>query len=448
MKYLHNIYATIICLLLVACSSNNDINTTQIVQKSPQNHIQQAYQNVMEIMADINPTKYTSLKNHTIHPIFYTSENLLNSYRKLDNSISPQYAPRSLCAIDTLLYILNFGEEQGFAIVSANKDLFGDMIFAIADSGSISLADFLQTTHSQDDGEDYEQDPTTTIAGIINNYMEDCIDIDDLTHLKKNPNTPYPEYLYKGYTYKYGEWNTNGKINPRIKIKIGQGYPYNKYCFTATGEQAVSGCVAIALVQLMSANKYPTRIGNMNVDWDKLCAEYKTNVTQQDILAKIIAEIGKECNMTYGVNASSSNINYAKECLAIYSRYSNLNIIDNPELPSIESMLTKLQPVHIRGNAKDGTGGHAWTIDGWLSQERNVQVYLDNTLEKTYTENRKLVHCVFGWNGTCDGYYNLNLFRVHTEGAKERESSESTYGEIANCKDLEANFRIITYTIQ
>lgn len=446
MKHIFNLYISIISLfLIIACTPNND--TIEKIPPATQSDFQQAYNNVLEVIKDINPSKYTILKENvqTIQPCFYTSNDLLNRYSET-SSISIKRTPNRH-TIDTLLYIVNFENNNGFAIMSANKALFGDMIFAIADSGSISIDDFSSNfkTHKDDD---YELDSLGTIINLINDYIDDYGNIGDLTGLKKNPNTPLPEYPQYSYTFKYGQWNTTGKINPRVAIKIGQRYPYNRYCFTRDGEKAVAGCVAIAITQLMSANKYPNTIGDIQVNWDILNAQYRTNSEQQDKLARIIAEIGKECQMEYGIDGFGASILNAKNCLSRYSKYRNLTINSNPEISDIETMLLNLHPIYIRGEAADGTCGHAWTIDGWIIQERNVNVYKDNNLTNSYTENRKLVHCVFGWNGTADGYYNYKLFRINSEGAKLREENESKYSNTASgCKDLENNFKIITYNL-
>ena len=155
------------------------------------------------------------------------------------------------------------------------------MIFAIADTGSISINDFYIA--SEDTAQnDYSLNPSATVGTLVNNYLNDRF------QFKKDNGTIDSQDLLGRFTYKYSSWTTSGKIYPRVKIKIGQSTPYNKYCFTSDGQQAVAGCVAIALVQLISANKYPSTIGGQFVDWDTLIDTYKTNTTQRDILAKIM----------------------------------------------------------------------------------------------------------------------------------------------------------------
>lgn len=249
------------------------------------------------------------------------------------------------------------------------------------------------------------------------------------------------------YIYKYGNWTTAGKIAPRIKIKIDQDSPYNKYCFTSNGQQALASCVAIAIVQMMSANKYPTSFGNVIVNWDNIIARYKTDNTQKDALAKVIAVVGKQCKMNYGVSSSSAYMTDAKSCIASYSRYQNVALTTDVSLEVIEPMLNNLLPVVMSGTrigADSQKHGHAWTIDGWLHQERTVTCYVGSKLVSTSTQRRKLVHCVYGWGGWCDGYYNLKVFDLN-KGPVERENEDKPYGSTMD-RNYKMDYDLIKYS--
>ena len=250
------------------------------------------------------------------------------------------------------------------------------------------------------------------------------------------------------YIYKYGNWTTAGKIAPRIKMKIDQGMPYNKYCFTSNSQQALAGCVAIAIVQMMSANKYPTSMGNITVNWDNIIAKYKTDNAQKDALAKVIAVIGKQCKMNYGVSSSSAYMTDARSCIASYNRYKNVALTTDVSLEIIEPMLNNLLPVVMSGTRigeNSQKHGHAWTIDGWLHQERTVTCYVGSKLVSTSTQRRKLVHCVYGWGGLCDGYYNLKVFDLN-KGPVERENEDKPYGLTTN-KNYTMDYKLIKYSL-
>ena len=41
-------------------------------------------------------------------------------------------------------------------------------------------------------------------------------------------------------------------ISPKCKVAWDQNAPYNRYCFTESGQQALAGCVAIATAQALT----------------------------------------------------------------------------------------------------------------------------------------------------------------------------------------------------
>ena len=71
----------------------------------------------------------------------------------------------------------------------------------------------------------------------------------------------------------------------------------------------------------------------------------------------------------------------------------------------------------------------------------NNQNYKGNTLTKieTKTETREMVHCDFGWEGKCNGYYVSGIFKLN--------SSENDYDPGSGTKNTRYNnfIKIITY---
>lgn len=438
MKLKHLLIA-IVSIFAIACQDNRDV----VINEAPEqasSHFEQAMQDVMAIVAETNPKKYQQLTSiqSTLRPEYYTSATMVEclpaSMRKKASSDD------TANGLDTLLYIVNFGNDEGFAIMSANPEILGDMVLAVADSGSIYMDDFVAA--AQEDNSTANS-PARTVAGIINkgiyNFTTKKDSIDPF-----NPTAGLTPY--KNYRHEYSSWVQTGKLNPLVKVKIGQGAPYNKYCFTTDGQKALAGCDAIAVVEVMAANEYPTCIGNINVNWRVLKSEYETNETQKDLLARIIAEVGKQCQMTYGVNVSTSNIKKAKTCLANYSRYKDLTIWYETDvtIDKVETMLLNARPPYFRANQKGAKTGHAWVLDGWIRQERDVEVYDGSKLIETYRESRKLVHCAYGWYGQYDGYYYFKLFDIG-RGPEIRENGDvNTTGDTTYYND---GYAMMTYTL-
>ncbi len=57
-------------------------------------------------------------------------------------------------------------------------------------------------------------------------------------------------------------------------------------------------------------------------------------------------------------------------------------------------------------------------IDGYMEQTRTI-----TKPTSTSTETRKLMHCNFGWQGDCDGYYVSDVFDLD-EGPVETEDGD------------------------
>ena len=83
-------------------------------------------------------------------------------------------------------------------------------------------------------------------------------------------------------------------------------------------------------------------------------------------------------------------------------------------------MLNNQKPVIISGFQSNGGEGHTWLIDGCETITIDVWVreyifpvpivgdpyneYIQDTI------NRNLLHCNYGWGGSCDGYYTSGIF--------------------------------------
>lgn len=428
-RFSYFMLATLACLL-AACNQDVQLSTEESASSESTTHFEQSLNEVFALMKEVYPSQYQKLvqRKDSYVPEFLTSANLHQCeqagtyFRKVASNGNDEIQ------IDTLVYIVNFGNEDGFAVMSANEDLLGNVILALTDSGSISIEDFNYEENTNDS-------PAKTAGRIL------ASTITDLTVLKfKNDLlNPADGIIIEDYTYKYSPWNTLGFIKPMVPIKIHQHAPYNRYCFDILKKQAVTGCVANALVGIMAAKKYPTQIGVYGANWTSIIARYKIPGSyEQDLLAHIIAEVGKQCHMNYGVSASGATDANAKRCLASYPNFTNVKMHEGT-LEIAQEMLIKSNPMYISGS------NHAWILDGWKLQERTYECYKDSTLLRQGTETRRLVHCVLGWGGVADGYYYFSRFNVKA-GPVDREASEEQYSSSANVENLNEDIQIMTYS--
>ncbi|MES5167666.1 thiol protease/hemagglutinin PrtT [Prevotella melaninogenica] len=241
---------------------------------------------------------------------------------------------------------------------------------------------------------------------------------------------PEARYLFDSYRQVYEELGKNktlttragtatkaaDAVQPLLKSKWGQDYPYSKQT------QYVTGCVATAVAQVMYYHKWPAqgkgqesytvRFDNTvrsadftksHYDWDNMLPDYnRRNVTtkQEDAVALLMNDVGIATNMQYTDRASGTQSYMAESALRNYFDYDASMVTRSYEgvdnfIEIVKNELRNGFPLYISGNSKTG-GGHAWVCDGFDKED--------------------MFHMNFGWNGQADGYYSLATLSVTSTG--------------------------------
>ena len=243
---------------------------------------------------------------------------------------------------------------------------------------------------------------------------------------------PEARYLFDSYRQVYEELGKNkglttraetatkatDDVQPLLKSKWGQDYPYSKQT------QYVTGCVATAVAQVMYYHKWPAQgkgqesykvtfdntvrsadFTKSHYDWDNMLPDYnRRNVTtkQEDAVALLMNDVGIATNMQYTDRASSTQSYMAVRALRNYFDYDAALVtranegVDN-FIEIVKKELRNGFPLYISGDSKSG-GGHAWVCDGFDKED--------------------MFHMNFGWNGQADGYYSLATLSVTSTGSE------------------------------
>ena len=207
-------------------------------------------------------------------------------------------------------------------------------------------------------------------------------------------------------------------VQPLLKSKWGQDYPYSKQT------QYVTGCVATAVAQVMYYHKWPAQgkgqesykvtfdntvrsadFTKSHYDWDNMLPDYnRRNVTtkQEDAVALLMNDVGIATNMQYTDRASSTQSYMAERALRNYFDYDASMVTRSYEgvdkfIEIVKKELRNGFPLYISGDSKTG-GGHAWVCDGFDKED--------------------MFHMNFGWNGQADGYYSLATLDVKSTGSE------------------------------
>ena len=295
-------------------------------------------------------------------------------------------ATRFVSETDTLapLYIINRGEDAGFVIVS----------------GDNSLPEILGYTES---GNYVEEDMPPAFFAMMDEYIASVKAAQAAGAPARTP--------VKAPTGRVA-------IKPLIQTHWHQGTPYNDLApiITGTTDHAVTGCTCTAAVMILHyfrrdltdvllattptynegsapvTTSYPK---GTPIQWDLMLNSYTGSYPKEmgHAVAVLNAAFGAAINQHYGTATSG----YISNIVGGYKTYFNMksaaqyqNDINQDEWEQrIYKNLANKQPMVYAGNHPTD-GGHAIILDG-------------------YDPSGNLFHFNFGWGGTSDGYYTLDI---------------------------------------
>ena len=394
------------------------------------------------------------------------------------------------------VYVVNFDNNEGFAILSADSRL-PDNVIAVSNSGNLGpihgpVTDYdnpdtltLEDLYVPED-DDYllgSNDPDRVIGGLLTNYvvgwtdsLRGDYDTGEIPTLPINPIVPEITYSYEYETVEHipemltTTWHQDSPFNDQCPERyyykgfLGITYSTNKsYDFDAVGEwgddfireeDLAAGCVAIAVAQILAYNNYPQTDSLIsNADgvhpWSALKAhnftEGETSLYATNI-AQLIHKIGVGCDMWYGFYEQQSFATPAAAARYLEDvGYSNADAMWY-DFSKVKSMLDDNLPVFVGAvRLCGGVGGHAWVIDGYRTEYRvKIGTNSDGDIVSTTSEPlRHYVHCNWGWGGASDGWFANSLLEdkyIETDNA-ESFDDDTTPKE----KHYDHWFRMIKY---
>lgn len=294
-------------------------------------------------------------------------------------------------ANDTVAYIINYPDNGGFAIVSADNRVYP--VLAFSHSGSFSLDNEIARTQFVDKIESYisSADPT------------------------------------KSYELRASDFRTKVNVDTLIKIQLDQSAPYNKYVVQNEGNYPV-GCVAVASAYVMAYAKdsiryngevfhlrsilsglgmSPKKIPWQGGNWGFISAStpFYDHEKAMDEVARLLYWIGKNVNMKYGTPISTAFSSVAHDFIKTKLGY-DVSQFKNYNADEISQYLTDNYIIYMQGiNINpDKAGGHAWVSDGCY--------YLQSP--STGEKKDIYLHCNWGWRGKCNGYFTGEIFNINS----------------------------------
>ncbi|MBQ3723831.1 MAG: C10 family peptidase [Bacteroidales bacterium] len=298
------------------------------------------------------------------------------------------------------LYILNFENSQGFAIVSSDP---AKTILGLALSGSL------------EDEDDIENPGLAITLANLEAYAKIPTRVDSIDHCEYGPWTNTTYYApFSGYCPV--KWN----------LGTPAGDQFNAYCPVINGVHCPAGGTAVAVAQLMSIYSYPSSYGGFSYSWSNMIQ----NSAAQDnqgvyYVAKLMQQLGYSQNldMVYSPNASGTISQRIPQTMLNFGYALGVNYHDFT-YSDIQEMKNHY-PIIIDGEPATGNG-HAWLGHGVLVQTRDV--YWCNEAGEIMMndyETRELILCNFGWGGVADGFYSPGAYYT-TLGPEVNDPSLST----------------------
>ncbi len=216
-------------------------------------------------------------------------------------------------------------------------------------------------------------------------------------------------------------------VAPLLHTQWGQRAPFNAKCPTYQGQPSVAGCTAVALAQVLNyyrsaqPNNYlfeyvdsrsgaeiSVDYGKTSYDWDNIVDDYSDStrytLVQADAVAKLVYEAGVACKAQY----SSSSTTGFWPCVALERFYNyTAEFLMRKYLPTdywmkrIYDDLAAGRPLLYSGTGYNAgkTSSHEFVLDG--------------------NDADGLVHINWGWNGSCDGYYDIAYCRPGDSEARD-----------------------------
>lgn len=231
----------------------------------------------------------------------------------------------------------------------------------------------------------------------------------------------------------YARTRSDITVKPFLTTKWNQVNPYNLMCPKIGTSYCPTGCVATAAAQIMKYYNYPAQghgIGKYEKDgtpqtkeisgvynWANMKNTYsntqKTLTDQTRDIATLMADVGAACGMKYTSKYGSAALDDCASALVNNFRYDSLSLsmclryfYDDVEWKGIVyNELANKRPILYAGSSdsKDEGAGHAFVFHG--------------------LNGEGLVYVNWGWSGTCDGYYDIDVLQPGQDAAQKGDYS-------------------------
>ncbi|MDO4881561.1 MAG: C10 family peptidase [Capnocytophaga sp.] len=345
-----------------------------------------------------------------------------------DNTRKPYVATKAGTTEQADVYIVNFANEQGYVITSADRRLpsvlaynsYGHLGDTPDNPGQAILFSYMQE-FIQNERESFEANKEKLIqqaeeeifkqlskekqAELIKKGFFDEKGKRVKTKGKKIETEPIPfclenyifssvedeiEYYNSITGTSYGDWKVKSIIPPLLKTLWSQSGSYNNkvpmYCDNIKDEAPV-GCVATAVGQILAFHKKPTIFKGRAMHWEDMIKtdrgdmfssiysyNIQTNTTAKEDIQHLLAHLGDNDLLAMSYDCKGSGSNKALETLHSLG-YTNANKIDFNHGNDAINEIKKGYPVYIEGCALEKT--YSSSSSWWIFKDVKTKKYYE-----------------------------------------------------------------------
>lgn len=315
----------------------------------------------------------------------------LSSRGTITDNVVAVTSSTSRSAADTLLYVVNYADNQGYAVISANTNC--DALLAVTEQGHFESEESIENP-----GMKMFFRQAKAISGLGIEYPDRPV------------NPQRMEWVYDVI---------EDSVLPRVPVTYGSNPLYPRVT-----------CHAVAAAQVLSIYEQPKTItlqteSNrvLNINW------YAFKHINDPMCAFAIDDLYSFMNeLAYRMNPLPDGSIYFNKGHDVLKSFIPNNVYDiKHETPGVRGLIKNGGVLVMSGQEKDSNGnlvspGHAWIVDGYkfkhiidieyivtldpdTGREISRELSYDNSHTVTY-----LVHVNWGWSGIDNGYFNYPCF--------------------------------------
>ena len=427
-------YSLLTCLFLVSCSETEEMDFSEdVLQKTTEVRSYEEALTVARESISLLSSKTTRNQSSNREIDLTKTKAIVRPVTRSGSTVN-----------DTVIYVFNFKDNNGFALVSAS--LATDGLLAVTEKGNY------------DPNQPSDIEGLNEFVELSEQYVKVASSAKALNPDPYDPSDPvqYRDSIVVTYNVPY----PTPYDPPYSPINWGQDTPEGDFC-----SNHASGCASTAIGEIMMFYSYPDSIQLTYPNADKsmqvlnwqdihnhtpgysilLCEDSVTHYA----LARLERQIGYLTNSSYYYDYNGAPVT-ATDRDDIIPALEALNFSHGSWIPYkryiVKSIMAMGQLFLVSGY-RNSTEGHAWVLDH-LIEKITTAYQLRWTARKGWvptgvvdTTTSNLLHYNWGVYGNCNGYFNENVYTM-----SEAEMSDNLGGMI-NGPSYNINTRFLKVSV-